>query len=311
MPPTFPAGPLALALLAQSPAAAEPPRPEECESASPRVELTAESSGVPTVVCGSPHTSTTLRFDSVLAPQSVRILGRERFEDVAVGQKTLTVVPPADMLPGERLEVEVCFADGLLPACARFVLVGHPGLGMHQVDVFRQPLPVASLVQAVREAEADALQCRAEVRQLRAGLQAPDGLRGVIASGLVDVHGGIAVRDLSEEFTLKEGNTLVPIMVTSYRSWERVAVEVHLKNPGTEPWAVAGAVLRGAKGEVLKPLALWTPEPILPAEPGRAKWGRVAVEVQATAEEARGAYTLTRWDAERTRTVTLGNVTFP
>jgi hypothetical protein len=74
---------------------------------------------------------------------------------------------------------------------------------------------------------------------------------------------------------------------------------------------VAGAVLRGAKGEVLKPLALWAPEPVLPTTPGGSDLGRIVVEVRATAEEARGAYTLTLWDAERTRTVTLGNVTFP
>lgn len=64
----------------------------------------------------------------------------------------------------------------------------------------------------------------------------------------------------------------------------------------------------GRQGEVLKPLLLWQPEPILPGE----KWsGRVVVEVLATVKEARGTYTLTLWDAERQRTVTLGNVTFP
>ncbi|MFL5358383.1 DUF2381 family protein [Archangium sp.] len=88
-------------------------------------------------------------------------------------------------------------------------------------------------------------------------------------------------------------------------------MEMVLSHPGTEPWTVAGAVLRGAKGEVLKPLALWAPEPILPAAAGRFDRGRVVVEVQATPEEARSAYTLTLWDAGRTRTVTLGNVTFP
>jgi hypothetical protein len=35
------------------------------------------------------------------------------------------------------------------------------------------------------------------------------------------------------------------------------------------------------------------------------------VEVLATEREARGTYTLILWDAERQRTVTLGNVTFP
>jgi hypothetical protein len=49
--------------------------------------------------------------------------------------------------------------------------------------------------------------------------------------------------------------------------------------------------------------------------PGRARRegerGRVVVEVLATETEARGTYTLILWDADRQRTVTLGNVTFP
>jgi hypothetical protein len=66
-------------------------------------------------------------------------------------------------------------------------------------------------------------------------------------------------------------------------------------------------LMGGAKGEVLKPLALWQQGPISPGG-GR---GTVMVEVLATETEARGTYTLTLWDAERNRTVTLGDVTFP
>ncbi|WNG40828.1 DUF2381 family protein [Archangium violaceum] len=60
----------------------------------------------------------------------------------------------------------------------------------------------------------------------------------------------------------------------------------------------ASAVLRGPKGEVLKPVLLWQPEPILPAAPGDVgKRGRVVVEVLATEKDARGTYTLILWDA--------------
>ncbi|HYO58253.1 hypothetical protein [Archangium sp.] len=60
---------------------------------------------------------------------------------------------------------------------------------------------------------------------------------------------------------------------------ERVAVEVYLTNPGTEPWTAAGAVLRGPKGEVLKPLLFWQtlgnvtfPEQVLPPQwPGSTR----------------------------------------
>jgi uncharacterized protein (TIGR02268 family) len=82
---------------------------------------------------------------------------------------------------------------------------------------------------------------------------------------------------------------------------------VRLTNPGTRTWTAAGAVLRDARGEVLKLLPLWQPEPILP---GMVQ-GRVVVEAQAEPTEAQGPYTLTLWDEDTTRTVTLGDVTFP
>jgi hypothetical protein len=76
----------------------------------------------------------------------------------------------------------------------------------------------------------------------------------------------------------------------------------------------AGMVLRGPKGEVLKPLPLWQPEPIPLDEPGVRRNPRsrvVVVEALAAETEARGTYTLTLWDADKKRLVTLGNVTFP
>ncbi|PTL85294.1 DUF2381 family protein [Vitiosangium sp. GDMCC 1.1324] len=312
MPLASPVGLLALALLATPPKAPEPSRPDECETASPRLELTAEPPARQPVVCGSPRMSTTFRFDSLLLPESVRIQERERFEDVAVGRTTLTLVSPKNMVAGERFTVEVCFVDGAAPACASFLLVGHPGLGMQQVEVFRQPRPVASYQQAEREARAEAQQLREEVRQLRAELGAPEGLRGVFASGLLGKQ-GIACKDLTDRFIQPEGNALSPEDVRSCRAEGRVAVEVWLLNPGAVPWTAGGAVLRGPKGEVLKPLPLWQPEPILPSEPGviTKRQGRVVVEVLASATEARGTYTLTLWDAEHKRTVILGNVTFP
>jgi uncharacterized protein (TIGR02268 family) len=264
------------------------------------------------VVCISPSLPTTFRFDSPILPQSVKIQERERFEDVAPGQKNLLIVPLENVAAGKRFELEVCFADGAAPACATFVLLVHPGLGMQQVQVVRQPRAVGYYKQVAEEAEAEVQQCRAEVRQLRAKRGAPEGLGGAIASGLVSGQGGIAVKDLSESVTKKEGNALVKDDVNSYRASERVAVEASFRNPGAAPWSAAGAVLRGPKGEVLKPVLLWQPDPILPTAPGDVgERGRVVVEVLATEKEARGTYTLVLWDATRQRTVTLGNVTFP
>ena len=127
-----------------------------------------------------------------------------------------------------------------------------------------------------------------------------------LASGLVGEN-GLSSKKLTRSVTQKEGNALTRTFVHSYRAQGRVAVDVWLENPGTRPWVAEGAVLRGAKGEVLEPLPLWQPEPIVPG----SELGRVVVEVLATKEQARGTYTLTLWDAERQRTVVLGEVTFP
>ncbi len=308
-----PFGLLTLALLSTAPDVSAAPGVDECEGVSPRIELApVPSKGHAPVVCISPSLPTTFRFDSPILPQSVKIQERERFEDVAPGQKNLLVVPSENVAAGKRFELEVCFADGAAPACATFVLLVHPGLGMQQVQVLRQPRALGYYQQLAEAAQAQVQQCRAEVRQLRAERGTPDGLGGAIVSGLVTLGRGIEGKDLTDTATEKEGNALVKFRVYSYRAQERVAVEVNLSNPGTKPWTAAGAVLRGPKGEVFKPLPLWQPAPIPPAAPGDVgERGRVVVEVLATEKEARGTYTLTVWDAERQRTVTLGNVTFP
>ncbi len=139
---------------------------------------------------------------------------------------------------------------------------------------------------------------------MREGRGTPEGLRGVLASGLL-VEGRIAFKDLTESVTQAKGNALRFREARSYRAEGRVAVELKLDNSGMLPWVAAGAVLRGPKGEVLKPLPLWQ------LEPGAEGEHRVVVEVPASEKEARGTYTLILWDAEQKRTVTLGHVTFP
>ncbi len=318
MPRNLSMGLLTLAVLATPSWAAEPPQsqpshPDTCEAASPRVELTAQPGAKTPVVCISPDVPLTFRFDAPLQPGSEWIEERERFEDVAPGQTSLLLVPPKNLEEGERFKVVVCFADGAAPECGTFLLLGHPNLGRSQVKVFRQPRSVASYEEAEKEARAEAQRCRDEVRQLRAERGVPEGLRGVLASGLVG-EAGIASKDLRGSFTGLKGNAFVILKVRSYRAEGRVAVEVWLLNLGAESWTAMDGVLRGPKGEVLQLLPPWQPEPLPPVAPrverGR-QLGRVVVEALATQQEFRGTYTLTLWDAERRRTVSLGNVTFP
>lgn len=311
----LPASPVGLLALAFASTPADVPAAtsvDACEAASPRIELSATRGGKPPVVCIGAGLPIHFHFDSMLQQDSLQLQEPGWFEDVATGRQTLALTPLDTLAPGKRSELKVCFADGAAPACATFELVVHPGLGMQQVKVFREPRTVTYYQQVAEESEANVQQCRAEVQQLRAGRVVPDGLRGAIATGLVGGKRGIALKDLTWDVTKKEGNALIYVTGTSYRAKERVAVDVVFTNPGPVPWTAAGAVLRSAKGEVLKPLPLWPSEPIVPAAPGEPdKWGRVVVEVLATEMEARGSYALVLWDAERQRTVTLGNVTFP
>ncbi|WNG58622.1 DUF2381 family protein [Archangium gephyra] len=310
MPLASPVGLLALALLAPFPQASMPSPADVCETASPLLELKAEPPATPPVVCISPDVPLTLRFDSALRPGSVRLEERERFPDVTSGQQNLLLVPPENLAAGERFHLEVCFADGAAPGCARFLLLSHPALGLSQVKVFRQPRLVASIQEGEKTAQAETRQCQEEVRQLRAERGVPEGLRGALASGLLGKT-GIVAKALTESITQAKGNALRLETALSYRAEGRVAVEVWLLNPGTLPWTAAGAVLRGPKGEVLKPLPLWQQEVLLPAQPGAGRRHRVVVEVLASEKETRGTYTLTLWDAGQQRTVTLGNITFP
>ncbi len=305
MPLASAVGPLALLVLSQAPALAEPPQQEECAAASPRVELAAEPGAKAPVVCLTPGLPLTFSFDSLLQPGSVRLGAPEWFEDTATGKQLLSLKPRKGLEAGKRSEVEVCFADGAAPACATFLLVTHPGLGVQGVEVVRQKRSVESYQRAEREARAEAERCQEEVRQLRAEREVPEGLRGTLASGLVGQK-GLDSKAQTESVTEKEGNALSLAFVYGYRAVGRVAVDTWLVNPGAQPWVAESAVLRGTTGEVLKPLPLWQPEPIAPG-----KRGRVVVEVLATEEQALGTYTLTLWDAERQRTVVLGEVTFP
>ncbi|HEX5745850.1 MAG TPA: DUF2381 family protein, partial [Archangium sp.] len=199
-------------------------------------------------------------------------------------------------------------ADGAAPASLTFLLVVHPARAARQVDVLRKTRPVDFYKQKAWDADAKAQRCEEEKARLRAEQGGPGGLRGLRAAGLLDERLGVAVKNITEYVKTRPRAALTLVDAWSYRSGTvekgRVAVELNLRNPGTKPWTLAGAVLRGTRGEELMPLPD-TPVSILPGAPGR-----VMVEFEASAKQAQGAYTLTLWDADG-RSVILENVTFP
>jgi uncharacterized protein (TIGR02268 family) len=287
----------------------------KCEASSLRIELPAEPGSELREVCISPEQPTTIHFDSPLVPDSMELQGRERFEDVAPGTRSLTVFAPADLQSGERLKMTVRFADGAAPTSATLLLVGHPALGIRDVDVFRHKRTVEDYQREAQEEREKSQRLGEELKRMRLE-SGPGGITDLIITGVMD-RGGIVVRELLRDASTPSSNALELDAAYSYRlttmrkegddTVVRVAVELRLLNPGTLPWTVRGAALV-RKGQGAKPVTmLWQSLPILP---GAKEPGLVVVEWVLTAREAQGTFTLKMWDESGSRLVSLGNVTF-
>ncbi|CAM4527504.1 DUF2381 domain-containing protein [Myxococcus xanthus] len=271
-----------------------------------RVELVPEDSRTAVEVEVSPGLSTGLYFDSELRRERIDLEGRERFSLVDIGTATLRLVPSDRLSPNERLRLTVHFQDGAVPASATFLLNVHPAKAEPVVEVSRRRRTVESYQQEAREARAEAERLRDELNRLRAERGAPGGLTGLISTQVM-ARQGVEARDLSSSVVRTPTSALALRNAYSYRSLERVALEVWLEAPpGAQPWTASGASLRGKSGEELTVLQVWQAEP---AAPGVLR--QVVVEAQGTPASIRGPFTLKLWEANGPRTVTLGNVTFP
>ncbi|HSP79138.1 MAG TPA: DUF2381 family protein [Myxococcaceae bacterium] len=101
--------------------------------------------------------STVLLFDAPVAGRGVKVEERGRFERVDVAERSVVVRLEVELEPGERLLLEVPFADGKAPARAVFALVSEPGEVDGQVEVVRHARTAEQL-----QAELDALRARCE-----------------------------------------------------------------------------------------------------------------------------------------------------
>ncbi|HSP80685.1 MAG TPA: DUF2381 family protein, partial [Myxococcaceae bacterium] len=192
----FPASLLALVLLTGSPTAAQPHLPD-CAAFPSSIELPAEPTGHVHEVCISQGQPTTFHFDSTLAPGMVELQSRERFVDVSTGTRSFTVLPPADLQAGERLRATVGFADGAAPTGATFILVGHPALGMRQVDVFRHKRTVEDYQRETQEERKRSQQSARELALLRRE-NGPGGLTGLFAAGVMALNDqGVKAKELT------------------------------------------------------------------------------------------------------------------
>jgi uncharacterized protein (TIGR02268 family) len=265
------------------------------------------------VVCIHPGLSTNLLFDAKLA--RVELAGRDRFR-VMEGDAGLALVPTEALTEGERVPVTVYFQDGAAPASATFNLVVHPFEAERQVEVTRHPRTLASYREGEQQARAELQQCRGEKAILQAKCAGQVGLTGLLAQGLLG-EGGVAAKNIKVDLAASPGNTLTYTEAHSYRSDTargksrpqavRLAVALELWNTGAQPWTPASAVLVSPQHAELKALGMWPLEPI-----PSGKSHRVVVEVEATAGEARGPFTLELWSQEGgARSERFDGVTFP
>jgi uncharacterized protein (TIGR02268 family) len=314
MPHSASAALLALILPTALPAVTEPPSLPSCEAGVRYIELMADATGKPPEVCIRPGFSTTFLFDSKRV--RVELAGRERFERIMEGRDFFGFVPSESLRDGERILVSFHFEDGAAPEHATFILVVHPSQAEQQVEVSRNPRPVAAYRQEALQARAEVRQCQEEKAHLQARCGGRGGLTGLLAQELVG-DGGVLSRNIKEKAGRAPGGSLLATQARSYRTTTRrtngdrkvirVAVEVWLLNGGTEPWRVEGAALLGPDGVALQGVEVWQSEPL---HMGASL--SVVVEVKLLEGEAEGPFLLKLWPgAGDTRSVSLHGVTFP
>ena len=176
-----------LFLLLASPAAGlgGSPLGAPCEDTE-RFEL-RRATGLTREICVSPGTMTGMLFDTNVV---VDIQDEGRFVEVTRGRNGVSFVPPADMLPGERLRITATVQDGDTHQSVTFALVAQVGRATHQVNIYHDPRTWQSLRDEVDSAllrisqqqkENDAL--REELSIMKAELADSLGLRGAYASG--------------------------------------------------------------------------------------------------------------------------------
>ncbi|HYO66048.1 MAG TPA: DUF2381 family protein [Archangium sp.] len=252
-------------------------------------------------VCVSPGLMTGFRFD---APVIVDVQDDVRFEGLMRTRQLLTLVPPPDMTPGERIRLTVRFEEDSARQSATFVLVGHRGSAVRQVEVYHDERTRESHQQETEQERAKNHQLRAENAALQARLAQSSGLRGLLFSGALG-DTGIPAQQLFQ--TIAEQRSDHALMITravSYGSKNSVAVEVLLLNSGTVPWSAIGASLVSATGERLE-VRIGQAGPIPPQESRR-----VFIEADTASGVPHGDLTLRLWGTDG-REIILPKVTFP
>jgi uncharacterized protein (TIGR02268 family) len=297
---------LPLLVLAIAPTVgAESARPLECARAQ-RVELGGEPTRRPPEVCVSPGEPTHFLFDAPLREGGVQLEERERFVDMAEGERSVTVYPSERVVAGKPLTLTACFADGAAPACASFLLVPGVGQATGKVTVVRPPPPEVDLQRELTRQRALVGQLQSQLARTRAECRGPGGITGLLAPGLLLDGESLQGADISKRVTDTRTRDLRLYKVATWRARGRVAVAVSLRNRGTQPWEPQEVTLRASTGAPLQVLSVWPQQPLPPGA------SALVVVEAAIPDEAPppGPYTLT-FGSEIVPSLVLTGVTFP
>ncbi len=238
------------------------------------------------------------------APVVVELQDEVRFEEVVRGRQLLTLLPPQDMVSGERLRFVVHFGGGVAQGSIAFTLVAHSGRATHQVEVFRDKRTRESFQQEVEQERAKNRQLREDNRRLRARFERIRELGSLVANEAVGIH-GIQAKELDPKAFSELGGILYFDRGLSYRGESTIAAEIWLRNSGSEPWTTVGGTLIDSDGEELTGLKIRQEEAIV-----SDRASVVIVEANAKRTQARGYLKLKLWD-EGLRVVTFPRMMFP
>lgn len=288
---------LVLSLL-QGPPDMEPPSSAGCQEVR-TIELAVAPEGTNLEICVSPGLMTGFLFD---APADIDLQDEPRFIQVLRGRSGMSIVPPREMAPGERLRLTVRLGVGSSQQLVLLTLVAHPGQATRQVEVYRDKRPRAFLEMEVAQQRARNQQLQEENAQLRVQLAHQQGLRGPIGSGDIDVTGVWGRRIPLDAYWQSDGGLALQ-GGGAYLAVQSMAVQVWIRNLSSDGWRATGAALVDAKGQSLSKVEFFQPAVLREGE-----FGVVVVEVK-TKQYSRESLTLKLWGGQRA--ITVPDILFP
>jgi uncharacterized protein (TIGR02268 family) len=285
----------------------QPPIDTVCKQLQ-RIELALVPAAATPEICLSPGLMTNFVFDSLV---KVELQDEVRFQELTRGRSMVSLMPPPDLVKGERLRLTATLGEGSIQQRVTFTLVGYPGRATHQVEVYLDKRPRESLQLEIAEQQVknqqllDELeQTRAQLAQLWVRLNQPSELLGLIANKTLSKK-GIQCQELKKKELVRSEGVLAYEWGFGYRSDKSIAAELWLKNLGPEPWTAVVGSLVDAQGHEVGRMKIRQENPIAPNSEGL-----VIVEVDTLRSEGRGELTLSLRD-ENARGITVPGLVFP